>query len=332
MRSVPVAVALLVAAASPAFAQAQVDRWSIDAEAVSLDVGGNDRLVLADRAVAAGGAATETTHTLDAGSALGYRAELHRTGARWRFGVDFLIFRTDQEADPVTGAAGGGAAQRIFVVGGGGQVVSGNPGERLYYQRLEDTTIELWSADFVASRAIAGRAGRELRLGLGLRAADFDNDYRAVAGIEGVGGLRLDASSNYDRMHGPLVALSGVLERGRNRFEGTLAQAVVFGDVELSSGLREFTGPPTLDVDADFPAIRSERFNRVQSVTIPMTELRLKWRFRLSDHIALGAGGFFAAWTDLAVPPGVEAGSTLDTLDENTLELFGASAGVTVRF
>ncbi len=134
MRSIPVVVALLVA--SPAFAQ--VDRWSIDVEAVSLDAGGNDRLVLADRSVAAGGAATQTTHTLDAGSALGYRAELHRAGNRWRFGVDF--------------------------------------------------------------------------------------------------------------------------------------------------------------------------------------------------HIALGAGAFFAAWTDLAVPPGVEAGSTLDTLDENTLELFGASGGVTVRF
>ena len=174
--------------------------------------------------------------------------------------------------------------------------------------------------------------GWHLPPGLGLRAADFDNDYRAVAGIEGVGGLRLDASSNYDRMHGPLVALSGAIERGRNRFEGYLGQAVVFGDVQLSSGLREFAGPPTLDVDAEFPAIRSERFNQVESVTIPMTELRLKWRFRLTDHIALGAGGFFAAWTDLAVPPGVEAGSTLDTLDENTLELFGASGGVTVRF
>ena len=329
MRSIPLAVALLVAAMSPALAEE--DRWSIDVEAVSLDAGGNDRLVLADRSVAAGGSATQTTHTLDAGSAFGYRTEVHRAGNRWRFGFDFLLYTTDQKIDPRTGAAGGTVAQRIFIVGGG-QVVSDNPGERLYYQRLEDTTIELWAADFVASRAIAGRDGRELRLGLGLRAADFDNDYRAVVGIEGVGGLRLDASSNYDRMHGPLVALAGSIERGRNRFEGYLGQAVVFGDVELSSGLREFAGPPNLDVDAEFPAIRAERFNKVESVTIPMTELRLRWRFRLTDHIALGAGAFLAAWWDVAVPPGVVAGSTLDTLDENTIELYGASGGVTVRF
>lgn len=329
MRSILLAVALLVAAMSPALAEE--DRWSIDVEAVSLDVGGNDRIVLADRAFAAGGPTTQTTHQLDTGSTFGYRAELHRAGDRWSFGFDFLIYRTDQEFDPRTGAAGSSAAERIFLVGGG-QVVSDDPSERLYFQRLDDTTIELWAADFVASRAIARGNGRELRLGLGLRAADFDNDYRAVVGIEGVGGLRLDSSSNYDRMHGPLVALAGSIERGRNRFEGTLGQAVVFGDVELSSGLREFAGPPTLDVDAEFPAIRAERFNKVESVTIPMTELRLEWRYRVTARIALGAGAFLAAWWDLAVPPGVVAGSTLDTLDENTLELYGASGGVTVRF
>jgi hypothetical protein len=329
MRPTLVAFALLVAALSPALGEE--DRWSIDVESVTLDAGGNDRLVLADRAVAASGSTTQTTLKLDAGSAFGYRAEVHRAGDRWSFGFDFLLYRTGQEADPKTGAAGGAVAERIFVVGGG-QVVSNDPSERLYYERLADTTIELWSADFVASRAIARRDGRELRLALGLRAADFDNDYRAVVGIEDVGGLRLDSSSNYDRMHGPLVALAGSIERGRHRFAGYLGQSVVFGDVELSSGVREFVGPPSRDVDAEFPAIRAESFNKVEGVSIPMTELRLDWRYRFTDHFAFGAGAFLAAWWDVAVPPAVEAGSTLDTLDENTIELYGVSAGVTVRF
>ena len=63
-----------------------------------------------------------------------------------------------------------------------------------------------------------------------------------------------------------------------------------------------------------------------------MTELRFDWRYRFTDHFALGAGAFLAAWWDVAVPPAVEAGSTLDTLDENTIELYGVSGGVTVRF
>jgi hypothetical protein len=303
----------------------------VELEAVTMDASGNDRLVLIDRAVAAGGAATESSHRLDAGSAFGYRTEVHRAGERWTFGFDFLIYTTDQKVDRRTGAAGGAAAKRIFVVGGG-QVVSNDPSEQLYFERLSDTTIELWGADFVASRAIATGARSELRLVLGARAADFDNDYRAVAGVEGVGGLRLDASSNYDRMHGPLVGLSGRIDFGRNRFEGDLRQSVVWGDVELSGQLREFVGPPNLDVDAEFPAIRDESFNQVESVSIPMTELRVKWRYRFTDHFAFGAGAFVASWWDLAVPPGVEAGSTIGTRDENTITLYGLSGGVTVAF
>ncbi len=321
--------ALLASSAVPVFADE--DRWRVDIESVTLDVSGNDRHVLTDRAVGDAGATTESTHRLDAGSAFGYRTEVHRAGERWTFGYDFLLYTTDQEVDRRTGAGGGAIDERIFIVSGG-QVVSDDPSEQLYFQRLSDTTIELWAADFVASRAIAASAHSELRLAFGLRAADFDNDYRAVVGVEEVGGLRLDSSSNYDRMHGPLVALSGTIDLGRNRFEGYLGQSVVFGDVQLSSQVREFAGPPILDTDTDFPAISEERFNAVESVTIPMTELRLDWRYRISDHFALGTGAFLASWWDLAVPPGVVAGATIDTRDENTIALYGLSGGLTVSF
>ncbi|MCI0346034.1 MAG: hypothetical protein L0221_11425 [Chloroflexi bacterium] len=321
--------ALLASSALPVLADE--DRWSVAIESITLDVSGNDRHVLTDRAVGGAGATTESTHQLDAGSSFGYRTEVHRAGERWTFGFDFLLYTTDQKVDRQTGAGGGAIDQRIFVVGGG-QVASDDPSEQLYFERLSDTTIELWAADFLASRAVAAGARSELRLAFGVRAADFDNDYRAVVGVEDVGGLRLDSSSNYDRMHGPLVALTGTIDLGRNRLEGYLGQSVVFGDVQLSSRLREFAGPPILDTDTDFPAIRDESFNAVESVTIPMTELRLEWRYRISDHFALGAGAFLASWWDLAVPPGVVAGSTIDTRDENTISLYGLSGGLTVSF
>lgn len=324
-----ITAAILAASALPALADE--DRWTVDFESVTMDVSGNDRRVLIDRALAPGGAATESAQSLDSGTAFGYRLGLRRAGERWTLGVELLLYRTDQEAARRTGAAGGAVEERVFVVGGG-EVSSLDPSERLYFERLDDTTIELWSADFIASRAIARGDTSELRLAIGVRAADFDNDYRAVAGLEEVGGLRLDSSSNYDRMHGPVVALAGRIDLGRNRLEGYLGQAVVFGEVELSSGLREFVGPPVLDVDAEFPTVREASFNRVESVSIPMTELRLAWRFRITEHLALGAGGIVAAWWGLAVPPGVEAGSTLETRDENTITLYGLSAGATVTF
>jgi hypothetical protein len=77
---------------------------------------------------------------------------------------------------------------------------SQEPGEVLYYQTLEDTTVELWVVDLYARRQIAASGGRSLALLFGLRNSDFDNDYRAIAGIETVGGTRIDASSNYSRL------------------------------------------------------------------------------------------------------------------------------------
>jgi hypothetical protein len=313
----------------PAAAAADDDRWSLDAEGAQLSVSGLDRDVLLDvagPAAAGGGART----SLDTEDGFGWRAELRRAGDRWTWGADFLLLVTDQDAPRVIGAAAPGGT-RTFVVGGG-EVASNGPGEPLYFERLEDTTVEFWSADVTASRAFWTGDGSELRFVLGVRAADFDNDYRAVVGIEEAGGLRLDAASNYDRMHGPVVGLEGSLERGRHRFAFHFGQAVVWGDVELSSRVREFVGPPSRDVDAVPGVVAETRFERTESVTIPMTELRLKWRYRLTDHLAAGLGAVYQRWWDLAVPPGVDAGVELSTLAELTMEVFGATAGVTFSF
>ncbi|HEX9799367.1 MAG TPA: hypothetical protein VGC00_04255 [Thermoanaerobaculia bacterium] len=321
------APALLAAALLPA-ASAADDGWAVAVEAVQLELAGHDRHVLTDRATDAAGAASESTLDLETESALGYRAEIRYGRGRWSYGLDFLIHRTSQDAGPRIGAATAGGS-RTFLVGGG-QVVSDDPAERLYYERLEDTTVELWTLDLYASRALASGPRGELRWLVGLKTADFDNDYRAVAGIEETGGLRLDAASNYDRMHGPLVGLAGDRERGRHRFTGFLGQSVVTGDVELSSQAREFVGPPSREVDAPIAEISSTRFRTTKSETIPITELRLAWRIRLGGRFAVGLGAFASRWWDVSVPPGVVAGAALDTLDESTIELYGLAASLSV--
>jgi hypothetical protein len=309
-------------------------RWNVDLQAVQLELGGHDRQVLIDRELGAGGAAgAESAATLESESATGYRAEVLFTGAgRWSYGLDFLSHRTNQVVDPRTGAGAGGGARRAFVVGGG-QVISDGPGEPLYYERLDDTTVELWTAGLFAARRLGSGVHGELRLLIGVEVADFDNDYRAIAGIGEAGGVRLDASSNYDRMQGPLVGIAGERTIGRHRFSGFLRQSVVLGDVELTSGLREFTGPPVRDVDAALPnVVAGERFQTTDSVTIPITELAVRWRFALGEHVELGAGAYASRWWDVAVPPGVVAGAPLDRRDESTIETYGLSAGIGVRF
>jgi hypothetical protein len=162
-------------------------------------------------------------------------------GDVWNFGLDFFIHRTDHGIGASTAAADPGGEARFEVAGR--TFLSTGLDEVLYHRTLEDTTIELWIADLYALRPVRERGSSSLDLILGLRNADFDNDYRAIAGVQGVGGTRIDASSNYSRLQGPLVGLALELQRGRHTLRGDLRQSVVFGEVELSRTLRDFTGP-----------------------------------------------------------------------------------------
>ena len=271
--------------------------------------------------------------TLDSEGALGYRAvvETGREGSGW--GLDFLIFRTDQSVGPLAAAAGG-ASGRLELEAADRDFVSTSPGESLYFQTLEDTTIELWSLDLRHRRRLAASESGSLDLLLGLRNADFDNDYRAVVGIEGSGGRRIDASSNYGRMLGPLVGLAAGFERGRHEVRGRLGQAIVWGEVELTNRWREFAGPkePFAGPPEEVPAGDVQGvFGTTRDLAVPMSDLELGWRYRLSETWSLGATARAAAWWNLAVPPGVVPGAGGDrALHETTIVLYGV--GLTVRW
>jgi len=68
-------------------------------------------------------------------------------------------------------------------------------------------------------------------------------------------------------------------------------------------------------------------------VAIPITELRIKWSFRLSDLISLVAGSQASAWFDVSVPPGVVPGEGGDeAFHENTLVSIGLFSGARLTF
>jgi hypothetical protein len=197
--------------------------------------------------------------------------------------------------------------------------------EVLFYEVLEDTDLEAWTFDLYAMRTLSEKPGSSMRLQLGFRLGDFDNDYRAVVGIQNVGGSQLDASSNYPLLMGPLVGLAGELQRGRNSIEAYVGQSVLLGSVELDTMSREFTGAfgpmPTY--------VSQESFKREQDVAIPITEFRIRWICKVNELISLGAGVHTSAWWDVPVPPGVVPMENGDeALHEDTIVFFGLLGAV----
>jgi hypothetical protein len=320
------ALALAVGAASEASAGA----WSVAVEPVHVEVTGHDQHVLTDRQ----GSRTDVRE-LATDSALGYRAALlYDRGGAWAYGLDFFIHRTDQGLGPLRVSAASSAAgdRRVFAVPTRSFTSTG-PGELLFFQTLEDTTVELWVLDLYARRAMGGGDG-PLALLVGLRNADFDNDLRAIAGREGVGGTRIDASSNYSRMMGPMVGLAATLARGGHTFGVELRQSVVFGDIELTRTRRDFVGPPgpfAGPPEEVPPGLDPQRLAFSDDIAVPMSDLRLAWDVRLGEHWFLGASVGGTAWWELAVPPGVDPDRPNER-EETTLLTYGAGLHVGFGF
>jgi hypothetical protein len=296
-----------------------------------LDVYGHDRHVLTIHEIDLDATPlldTATAVNLDTDTGIAYRAEIQYAKGPWAFGLDYFLLLTSQSADDRTAAAAGAIDEVAFAVPNR-SYVSASPGEVLYYRILEDTDLEMWTIDLYALRRLSEASGNSLSLQIGVRFADFDNDYHAAVGVEGIEGSRLDASSNYGWMPGPLVGLVGSVAVGRSTLQGYLGQSVVFGSAELSRTVGDFLGP-----FSEIPNfISQENLHADQDTAIPITDLRVKWVYRLSEVFSVGAGVHGSTWWNVPVPPGiVPTQSGTAALDENTLVLFGAAGIVRISF
>jgi hypothetical protein len=326
----PIVAALGVGA--PALAEEK--KWTVKLEPVYTMVHGHDPHVLTthDRD-------TSSTPTLDTKKGVNletddgfaYSLEFQYTKGQWTWGIDYFLLLTSQKAPDRTAAADGvaGPIEEVVFEVAGNSFMSTDPAEVLFYSVLEDTDLEIWTADFYGMRTLAEKPDGSVRLQLGLRLGDFDNDYHAVVGVQGVNGSRLDSSSNYPLLMGPLVGLAGNIQRGRHSIEGYIGQSLLIGSAELNSMSREFTGPfgptPTF--------VAQESFDSDPDVAIPITEFRVRWTCKLGDRVSVGAGVNTSAWWDVPVPPGVvpiENGR--EVLHENTVILFGLSGAVSFAF
>jgi hypothetical protein len=326
-------LAITVALGAGGSLHAQEGKWSFSLEPMYMDAYGHDQHVLTIHEIDLDSTPQlddKTAVTLDTDSDLAYRSEVRYTKGQWGLGADFFLFLTSQSAADQTAAADGPSGpidEAIFEVPDR-RFTSSDPSEALFYRILEDTDLEVWTLDLYAMRTLAERPGSSLRLLLGLRFGDFDNDYHAAVGIQDASGVLLDASSNYGRMMGPLVALAGSIGRGRSSIEGYIGQSVIFGSAGLTTMSREFTGPFSATPSFTTQAI----FRREQDVAIPITELRIRLAYEVTRNISLGAGVHTSVWWDVPVPPGVIPADGDQALHENTIVFLGLLGAAKITF
>lgn len=313
---------------------AEESKWTIRLEPMVLTTYGHDQHVLTVHEIdsdATPPVESVTPVSLDSGDGSALRAEFQYRRGAWTWGIDVFWFVTTQGGDDLTAAADGpsGTIDEVIFEIAGDSVSSEDPGEVLFFDKLEDTDLQTWTVDGYAMKTLSGDSETGVRLQLGLRVGDFDNDYHGVVGVRDTEGVLVDASSNYGLMMGPIVGLSGKSRVGKSSFEGYIGQSLLLGSAELSRRSRRFSGPfgpaPAFTTD--------ELLLKDRDIAIPVTEFRLRWTYRLTKRVALGLGANTSAWWDVSVPPGViptEDGD--ETLHENTIVYFGMAGAVELTF
>jgi hypothetical protein len=325
-----VALAIAVALAAGGAAGADEGKWILRIEPMLMDAYGHDQHVLTIHEIDRGATPqvdTKTPVNLDTGADVAYHAEFIYKWKQWGLGTDFFWFNTQQGRESRSAAAGAPGDEVVFAVADRSFTSTG-PGEVLYFSILGDTDLIAWTADLYAMRTLAETPESAIHLRLGVRVADFDNDFHAAAGIRDAFGSLVDASSNYGLMPGPLVGLAGEVRRGKHLFEGYLAQSVVLADAELSGMTSDFTG------SAETPSVfNQEVFHKVQDVAIPITDIRLRWTYGVTERISLGLGAHSSVWWDVPVPPGVIPGpGGNEAFLENTIVYLGWLGSVGITF
>lgn len=323
MRSASLALGLALAFAGLGSTAIGAASWSVRLEPMHTTARGHDQHVLTIHDVdVAAQTDIQTAVHFETDTSIAWRGGVAYESGLWRWGTDFLWFSSPQGIPDLSAASPGGGQELRFEIPDRIHTSTG-PGESLYYRVLEDNDLIIYKVDLYGERTLVESDESSLKLRIGVTLADFDNDYRVAVGVDGIGGTRIDASSNYAWMPGPMIGLSGDVKLGRGALEARLSQAVVFGDPDLTTMAREFTGPFSEDVA--FTAEESLATRR--DIAIPISEFEVRWSYPLTDHLALGAGVNAMVWWDVSVPPGVIPVPGGDqTLHENTLAIVGLFA------
>jgi hypothetical protein len=307
--------------------------WTVLLEPMYMDAYGHDQHVLTIQEINLDSTLTEisqTPVTLETEERVGFRFELQYVRGDWGLGLDFFWFNTSQGRPSRTAAASGpaGAVDEVTFQAAGRSFTSGDPGEVLFFNVIEDTDIATWTVDLYALKTMTETPAGSVQLQFGLRNADFDNDYHSAAGIQNVAGSLFDASSNYGRMIGPLVGVIGDVHFGKHSIRAYFGQSVVLGTAEsLSHETRDFVGP----ISATPTITAREFFGKEQDVAIPITEFRISWLYPISQRIRLGLSANTSVWWDVPVPPGVIPSAGSESFNENTLVYFGLAVAVKVK-
>jgi len=191
----------------------------------------------------------------------------------------------------------------------------------------------IWTVDLFGIRTLTEKTGSKIDFIFGLKLGSLNNereegqyqrsyvyyenlpenfftdypDWPTGYDWDNYNSLKSTSKADYEIMLGPLLGFGGKARHKRWGIEGFITQSVLFGDVKFKTFWEDIDniwyaeeGEPIGQYEYDcgyFP------FTKREETALPVTELKLKLLYSLTDNIFLGAGTFLSIWWNTPVAP-----------------------------
>jgi len=126
---------------------------------------------------------------------------------------------------------------------------------------------------------------------------------------------------------GPSIGVQGLGKYGKHRLEGFLSQSVLIGNVDyetIASRRYSYSYP-----SYPYPLTYSSNTNLSDSETlaIPVTEMKIKYLYDVTENLSLGLGFFGSAWIDTPTTPAL-----YNDRQYKTLFFYGGLGSINLRY
>ena len=145
-----------------------------------------------------------------------------------------------------------------------------------------------------------------------------------------VGGAGNSVNSNF--LVGPSIGFNGSGKYGNNRLEGMINQSVLIGNFSRKNSLVSqywysySSFPINYPSSYSYPSVSS--FSDSETVAIPVTEMKIKYLYDVTENLSLGLGFFASLWVDTPTPPAVQATGQ----QYKTLVFYGGLGSINLRY
>lgn len=181
--------------------------------------------------------------------------------------------------------------------------------------------LKVWTADLFLSRTLAEKKDSFANFSLGAKLGSlktkenlgqkqraFIYDYGYGCDFDNHITLKSTAEADCTFMVGPVLGFQGKVKRGKFDIEGFINQSVLFGKVKHTGLWEDIDDILWIDSASGetvwHDVLTGEfSFSKEDGVALPVTELKLKVVYYITDNIAIGGGGFYSIWWDAPVAP-----------------------------